>query len=347
MPLVTIIIPVYNTQKYLKKCLDSVVNQTYKNIEIILINDASSDNSLFIMEEYKKNFKKIKLVNKLKNTGLSDSRNIGLEYANGEFIYFLDSDDWIKIDTIEKLLYLIKTYETSLAIGNYAEVIASVPLKFFLQKKVNLWNLEENKDLLYNDIGSVWNKLYSHKLIENLRFPTGLWYEDNAFNFPLLAKAKQVVKTNEIFYFYRRHIGSITLTTRFTPTSKVFDYYEIAECLIDNFQTLNLYESYKEQIFTLAEKMIINPLLIVSHYSHLSLEDKHYLLYLLSIYMKEKYGIETIENHPFIKNKMKKDLFYKIRIKYILKSLEQWKKFDFSSLFPLEEAKRILAKYKR
>lgn len=102
MPLVTIIIPVYNTEKYLKKCLNSVVNQTYKNLEIIVINDASSDNSLAILENYAKKYKNIKLVNNPVNLGVSISRNIGLDCANGDYIYFLDSDDFIRNDAIEK-----------------------------------------------------------------------------------------------------------------------------------------------------------------------------------------------------------------------------------------------------
>lgn len=347
MPLVSIIIPVFNSEKYLKRCLNSVIFQTYPKLEIIIINDASTDHSLCILEEYEQKYKNIKLINKTKNEGLSSARNTGLEQAQGEYIYFLDSDDWIKKDTIEKLLTLLKIYKTPLAIGNYVEILYGIPKRIPLKKKATLVNLEDNKNLLYNDIGSVWNKLYHRELIDNLKFPSGLWYEDNAFNYPLLAKAKQFVKTNEVFYYYRRHFESITLTGQLTPTSKALDYYEIAECLVENFQNLHLYNSYKEQVITLANKMIINPLLTSFNWNSLSFEDKKNLLYSLASYTKNRYGIEAIEDHPFIKKRIEKDFFYRKKMQSLRLFLEEAKQLDDQSIEPLDEAKRILDKYKR
>ncbi len=102
MPKVSIIIPVYNVEKYLQRCLDSVVNQTLKDIEIICVNDGSTDNSAIILEEFSKKDERIKIVNQ-KNGGLSRARNTGLEHSNGDYIGFLDSDDWIDLDYYEKL----------------------------------------------------------------------------------------------------------------------------------------------------------------------------------------------------------------------------------------------------
>ena len=100
-PLISVIIPVYNVEKYLEQCLDSVVNQSYKNLEIICINDYSEDNSLEILNCYAKNDNRIIILNNTKNIGLGYTRNMGLNYANGDFIHFLDADDWIELNTYE------------------------------------------------------------------------------------------------------------------------------------------------------------------------------------------------------------------------------------------------------
>ena len=115
---VSIIIPVYNVQKYLRKCLDSIVNQTFKNIEIIIINDGSSDNSLNICKEYSKKDKRINIINK-HNEGVSKARNTGLLYATGEYISFIDSDDWVEQNMIEELYNSITSNKADLCICNF------------------------------------------------------------------------------------------------------------------------------------------------------------------------------------------------------------------------------------
>ena len=123
---VSIIIPVYNVEQYLAQCLDSVINQTYKNIEIICVNDCSLDNSFKILDEYSKNDKRIKIINRENNGGLSAARNTGLDNASGKYIYFLDSDDWIDLDYIEKML--------NAAIKNEVEVVLNTNI---IEHKLN------------------------------------------------------------------------------------------------------------------------------------------------------------------------------------------------------------------
>ena len=207
MPLVTIIIPVYNVEKYLKTCLDSVVLQTYKAIEIILINDASSDHSLSIMREYEKRYKNIKIINNPINLGVSISRNLGLDCANGEYIYFLDSDDWIIKDAIEKMVCLAKLYDVLLVEANY-----KTKNRTNKEEKIEISyeNLQKNKDFLQRQAGAVWNKLYAHSLMENLRFPENLIYEDVLVSYPVFTQIKEYVHTSEYLYFYRKNPNSIT-----------------------------------------------------------------------------------------------------------------------------------------
>lgn len=181
MPLVTIIIPVYNTEKYLRKCLDSVVNQTFasRSLEIIIINDASTDYSSEIINQYASMYKNIKVITKTHNEGLSCARNIGMKYAQGEYIFFLDSDDWIAEETIEKLFYLAESYNCQLVEASnkivYRQNIKAVTNK---PPKIKQIDIEKNKEYLFSKSGSACNKLYAHSLIENERFPEGVIFED-------------------------------------------------------------------------------------------------------------------------------------------------------------------------
>ncbi len=149
MPLVTIIIPVYNTEKYLRKCLDSVVNQTFasRSLEIIIINDASTDYSSEIINQYASMYKNIKVITKTHNEGLSCARNIGMKYAQGEYIFFLDSDDWIAEETIEKLFYLAESYNCQLVEASnkivYRQNIKAVTNK---PPKIKQIDIEKNKE---------------------------------------------------------------------------------------------------------------------------------------------------------------------------------------------------------
>lgn len=114
---VSVIVPVYNVEKYLKRCLDSIINQTYKNIEIILVNDGSKDNSRNICEEYEKKYENISLINQ-ENGGLSAARNTGLKYVKGEAVTFVDSDDWLELDAIEYYVESMKKHNVDMVVTN-------------------------------------------------------------------------------------------------------------------------------------------------------------------------------------------------------------------------------------
>lgn len=243
MPLVSIIIPVYNTEKYLKKCLDSVVYQTYQNLEIIIINDASTDNSKEIIKAYAQNFNKIKVINKKENEGLSEARNLGMTLAQGDYLFYLDSDDWISKEAIQKLVMLALEYETKLVSCSFTNVIGNIQLKRKpVTSNISFIDIEKEKNFLF----LLCNKLYDHNVFGNLRFPKGLYYEDSAFIYPLMTKIKRYVSTNEILYYYQRHVGSITLSTKINPNDKIFDRFIIGDCIKENSIDLGTYEDYKE-----------------------------------------------------------------------------------------------------
>lgn len=199
---ISVIIPVYNTEKYLKQCLDSVLSQELSDYEIICINDGSTDSSYKILNEYASIYKKIKLIN-IKNSGVSAARNIGLKYAEGEYILFVDSDDWIEPNSLEKLYDCIKKKNVDILEfrnDSYCESVRSTGNFFEIENYEN--NTLNKVDLLY----TLWNKLYKNEFIRknNIYFPEGLKNaEDGVFNLLCLYAKPKFDICKELVYHYR------------------------------------------------------------------------------------------------------------------------------------------------
>lgn len=210
--LVSVVIPVYNVKKYIKKCVNTIINQTYKNLEIILVNDGSTDGSEKVCQELKNEDKRITVINQ-KNQGLSAARNTGIKYAKGQYIQFVDSDDWIDCNCIKELYNCIKKYKSDIAICG---IIMSYP-KY--DKKMNWFdkNLCINNDdalielLKNNNISShAWNKLYKIELFDKIEFPIGKIYEDVRMMYKVFLKARKIAISNKYLYYYRQRSNSIT-----------------------------------------------------------------------------------------------------------------------------------------
>ena len=213
--LISIIIPVYNVESYLQKCLDSIINQTYKNIEIIIIDDGSTDKSFEICDNYKLLDNRIEVVHK-QNGGLSDARNYGLEIATGQYISFVDSDDVIHPQMIEILYKMIKLTSSDISLCGYTEFMSN---NFMNKTRINnlfrVLNNEEALNWLYDSTQKSilmtvsWNKLYKKELFSNIRFPCGLIHEDEFTTYKLIYKAKRIVYVENELYYYRQRNNSI------------------------------------------------------------------------------------------------------------------------------------------
>ena len=200
-PLISIIIPVYNVEKYLDRCIESIVNQTYKNLEIILIDDGSTDNSPQICDKWGEKDNRIKVIHK-ENEGVSSARNIGLDSANGTYIGFVDSDDYIDKQMYKLLLESIHKNNSNIAICNY--YISEKNQKYYgVIKQPN--DILERELLEENGIkGFNWNKLYSVDLLHGIRFiaEVHIW-EDLLFNYQILANNQvRYSYINEPLYYY-------------------------------------------------------------------------------------------------------------------------------------------------
>lgn len=212
MDKVSLILPVYNVEKYLKNCLDSIEKQTYQNMEVIIVNDGSTDNSKKICEEYAKKYENIKFFNK-KNGGLSDARNYGIEKSTGKYITFVDSDDEITEDYVEYLLSLIKKYNTKMSIGSYSVITSKGTINYGDGYDEKLLSQKECLKRLLTDKGytvSSWSKMYEKNLFDNIKYPTGKIYEDNGTTYKLILKCDKISYGPKEIYKYFKRKDSIT-----------------------------------------------------------------------------------------------------------------------------------------
>jgi glycosyltransferase involved in cell wall biosynthesis len=207
--LITVIINVYNGEKFIKKCIDSIINQTYNNLEILIINDGSTDSTLDICKTYKD--KRIKVIT-TKNQGLSLSRNTGIDNAKGEYLYFIDADDFIELDTIEYLYKLLINNNASMATCKCIDIY-----NYEFDKKDYKEEIEINdgihflKKILLSIDRSVttWNKLMKKELFNNIRYENRIT-NDVVVTYKQALKIDKYVFSNQIKYYHYRHKESIT-----------------------------------------------------------------------------------------------------------------------------------------
>ncbi len=216
MAKVSVIIPIYNVEKYLKKCIDSVINQSYKNLEIILVDDESPDNCPAICDDYAKKDDRIVVIHK-KNGGLSDARNHGLEISTGEYIMFLDSDDYINTDTVQKMYDRITADNSDLAIANMLYVdesgVGLTSLNNNMSIKDELINGDTALDRLTEDKSGcyvvAWNKLYKKSLFDKLRFTVNKLHEDEFIVHKIFYRCQNISCIKEPLFNYLQRSSSI------------------------------------------------------------------------------------------------------------------------------------------
>lgn len=221
--LVSVIIPIFNVENYLDKCVESVVTQTYSNLEIILIDDGSTDFSSALCDKWKERDDRITVIHK-KNGGLSDARNAGLKIAKGIYFAFIDSDDYIAKSAIESMLNSAVSSSSEIAVCNmirYTPDGTKVPFYAPVHTRMLLSGEQRYETL---EQPSVCNKLFKAELFENILFPTGKYYEDTFIYHRLLYKARNVVLTGEDSYWYLLRNDSIVGDTKLTD--RYFDFIE-------------------------------------------------------------------------------------------------------------------------
>ena len=215
--MVSILVPVYNSEKYLRQCLDSIVNQTYKDLQVVIVDDGSKDNSLSICREYADKYEFIEVYHQ-GNAGVASARNALLDKARGDYTIFIDSDDWIELDMIEGLLHYIAEYDLDIVIcGSVSEYNDSATAVDTSYCSPLIDNREEavKKLILHKELnGSLWNKLVKTSLFHNLRFAKDIWYgEDALMMWQVLQRVNRIGSMPTPYYHYRMNDASISHQT--------------------------------------------------------------------------------------------------------------------------------------
>lgn len=267
-PLISVIIPVYNVERYLAQCLDSVIRQTYENLEIICVNDGSQDGSLKILQEYAHKDTRVRILDK-KNAGVSSARNDGLAFAEGSYIMFVDSDDWIEPRTCETAIRGMRTYDADIVMWSYVSETESRSSQKVIFPETTVFEKEEVRTKLHrrfvgamgeelshpelvDSLCPVWGKLYKRSLIEKsgARFvdlsEIGT-YEDGFFNLEVFGEVNRAVYLAEYLYHYRRDtIASVTSGYNPQLFNQWQRLYERMESYIQSMQLGEIYQAALE-----------------------------------------------------------------------------------------------------
>ena len=212
-PLVSIVVPIYNTEDYLEECIDSILEQTYRNLQVILVDDGSSDGCGKIIEQYKSKDSRVLAVVK-NNGGASAARNEGIKYADGEYIAFIDSDDILHRNYVYELLETINEDGADIAVCGFRRFKTEIPTGEQDQKKTKL--LMDSRQAIFemyksDSIGwNVWDKLYRRRLFADIEFPDGLLCEDKATLYKLYLKSDRISYINTPLYYYRERPMSVS-----------------------------------------------------------------------------------------------------------------------------------------
>lgn len=240
MPKVSIIVPVYNVEKYISKCLETLVNQTLKDIEIIIVNDGSTDKSKSIIDKYKIRYPGIIKYYEKENGGLSDARNYGIRYAKADYIAFLDSDDYVELDMYEKLY--------NKAITEHSDMVECDFIWEYLNKKKIDTGIIYNskKDMIKYARVVAWNKLIKKSVIEKnmISYPKGLRYEDVEFFYKMVPFYQKVSFVKEPLVHYIQRESSISNS----QNEKTKDIFNVLDNVIKYYKDNKIYDKYKEEL---------------------------------------------------------------------------------------------------
>ncbi len=322
MPKISIIVPVYNVEKYLPQCLDSIINQTFKDFECICINDGSPDNSLAILKEYASKDSRIRIINQ-ENKGLSISRNIGIKNSKGKYISFLDSDDWIAENCLEVLYSAVEKLQYDIVIGNhqfyYSQEDKYEP--YVSNIVINNKTSSFDKFLSAYNFGSVWARLYKREFLESnkMLFVENVVMEDYLFSIIANLLTNKIISVSDNVYFYRKQIASIMSNSDNVTISKFYNNIYLIK------------ELRKRKI----NSSKIENFLVKSFFHNLSDTCKRVKR---SNYSTEVLFDKSLDALRFF-NTIKKDLFFKyqiaIPVSIMLFSVFKTKIFVFRNLFKI------------
>ncbi len=301
--MLSVIVPVYNVEKYLRRCLESLVNQTYRDIEIICINDGSTDNSPKILEEYSKKSDKIIILDKT-NGGLSSARNLGLSCAKGQYVAFVDSDDWVDFNYYEKLIKAIEKHNADAAFTSYVRKSKTKHKERIRIEEEKVYSNIKDKIRVTDSLKNpcVWNKVYKKDILikNNLFFKEVRYYEDALFTIPFLNLCDKLVSVPDAYYYYFVNPSSIVKSgkTQHKIADRMMARLNLLKYLNDNKIFIEpkalLTCQYKIQLFALT-------LWVKKQDQYM---DRYYLFGAIPIYTKYSNNASIVELRGRMANQM-------------------------------------------
>ena len=308
MKKISIIVPVYNVEKYISKCLDSLVNQTLKDIEVIVVNDGSPDNSQEIIDEYTQKYPDIIKSYIKENGGQGSARNYGLEKATGEFIGYVDSDDYVSEDMFEKMYNLAKKDKSDI-------VMCSFTIVYEEKKYENIERIFNKTDdnrlnALFNNVG-VCNKIFKKELLEDFKFRTKVWYEDLDFTANILLLSKNISVIDEGLYYYLLRQGSTMNNSNIKKNLEILDAFDN---LIKYAKKYKYYDKYYDEICFLAIQHIYIAA-SVRIITAKNVNDKKDIINKLHKYMNDNFLNYNKNKYLYLLDKNKKIIYNLLRVK--------------------------------
>ena len=249
MPEISVVVPVYNVEAYLDKCIDSILNQTYREFELILVDDGSTDHCPEIIDQRAAGDERIRVIHK-KNGGLSDARNEGMKIARGEYVSFIDSDDFIEPEMIEKCMAKLHETGADLVIFDFYQYYQADGRKELIANVFSgdrTYSLKDTPELITSIANAAWNKVYRLSLFRDhgITYPWGCLYEDLGTTYRLLARAESVAFVNEPLYDYLRDRPG-NITGEFNM--RAYHVLDMVKITLDDYKRLGIYEKYYEEL---------------------------------------------------------------------------------------------------
>lgn len=321
---ISIIVPVYNVEKYLEKCLESILRQSYQEYEVIIVDDGSTDGSSVIVEKYSEKYADKICCIYQKNQGLSAARNTGLRKAKGKYILFVDSDDAIAPDMLEKLYHAAVKYDSDLVMCAFRSVDETgKEIKAVREQRMQNeipYQLKEKKEILLCQ-NAAWNKLYRKDVIQkyNLEFTENVWYEDIRFTKKYMLYAQNIVYCDEVLYNYLIRQGSIMNSAGSERNAEIVDAFcELAAY----FKAQGVYEQFKYEVEFLAiEHIYIAALvrMVLSHNYTLLKYIRENFIKMFPDYKRNPYISSLDRNRKMIFFLLKYKLYFFIDFLFCLK----------------------------
>lgn len=302
---VSVIVPVYNVEKYLAKCLDTVCNQTFSDYEVVIINDGSPDNSEKIINDYIKKYNNIKYYKK-KNGGLSDARNYGISKSNGKYLMFIDSDDYVSNDMVEKLYNKIEEEKADMALCNYILIKPDKSEYKNYNYNPGTTNIYKNKKILLNK-QTACNKIYKKELFNDLLFDKGKYYEDLRIMIKLYSKCNRIAFIDDFCYYYVERNNSIMHDC---DVEKNFEIVDAINSIMNYYKNEKIYDNFFQEI-----EFIMIDNVIISNFVRIICSNNNYKFHL------GKYLSFIEDNFPnYKKNSYIKELAFKRKLVFFLNS---------------------------